>query len=95
MITPSKIVATLIATGWFIAIFTDAGQMTPAVAKSALALLLPLALIWFPEQLGSFTGYVGRGGNIDTPTPSVLISAVGWFILIGLPVVMYLLARSV
>ena len=27
-----------------------------------------LSFIWFPEYYGSFTGYVGRGGMIDTET---------------------------
>ena len=56
------------------------------------ALLFPLALIWFPEVLGSIAGPVGRGGYIDTETPPALVAAAGWFILVGLPVVAYWLA---
>ena len=48
---------------------------------------LPLALVWFPEFFGSFTGYVGRGGNIDTESPPWLVAGLGWFFLVGMPVV--------
>ena len=58
--------------------------------KSCVVLLLPLALIWFPDELGSLTGYVGRGGNINTETPPILISIIGWLFLVGLPVLFYL-----
>ncbi len=54
--------------------------------------VFPLALIWFPDHFGSITGYVGGGipANIDTETPGWLVSAAGWFFLIGMPVVLYL-----
>lgn len=57
--------------------------------KLCVVLLLPLTLIWFPDELGSFTGYVGKGGNIDTETPPILVSIAGWFFLVGFPVLMY------
>jgi hypothetical protein len=61
------------------------GQISIDVSGSPmLALMLPLALIWFPEQLGSFTGYVGRGGSIDTETPGWLVAGFGWLLLLGL-----------
>jgi hypothetical protein len=67
------------------------------ITKGTLAggalLLIPLGCIWFPEQLGSYTGYVGRGGDIDTETPPGLVSAMGWFFLIGYPVLIYFLAK--
>lgn len=72
-------------------VFKEGGALTPATLQLWLALLVPLALIWFPEQVGSFTGYVGRGGNIDTETPPFLVSLMGWLFLIGLPLVAYFL----
>jgi hypothetical protein len=53
-----------------------------------------LALSWFPEELGSFTGYVGRGGRIDTETPPGLVSFMGWFFLVGIPVLGYILSSQ-
>lgn len=52
-----------------------------------IVLLFPLALIWFSEPLGQYTGYAGRGGDIGTPTPSILVAAVGWVWLIALLVI--------
>lgn len=30
----------------------------------------------------------GRGGYVDTETPSVLISLMGWFFLVGMPILL-------
>jgi hypothetical protein len=57
-------------------------------------LLLPLALIWFPDVFGSYIGPVGRGGHVDQETPPVLIVIAGWFFLVGIPVILYLIGRS-
>jgi len=50
-----------------------------------LVLLLPLALIWFPEQIGSMTGYFGVGhGSITAESPPLLVAFVGWVFLLGI-----------
>lgn len=56
-----------------------------------LVLLFPLALIWFPEPIGSITGYIGHG-RISVETPPVLVAAAGWFFLVGFPLVLMLLS---
>ena len=86
-ITISKIVAVVIALGYAIAIVVNVGFTTHAT--SVLLLFVPLGLIWFPEELGSYTGYFSRGSTIDTETPPVLVSLLGWLflVLIGLPIV--------
>ncbi|MEX2288096.1 MAG: hypothetical protein WD648_13460 [Planctomycetaceae bacterium] len=56
------------------------------------ALLIPLAMIWFPEQLGSATGFIGHG-RVNVETPPFLISFMGWLILFGLPVIVGILSR--
>lgn len=89
-----KIVAILIAVGYFIAMIVAEHGITKGSLAGGALLLLPLALIWFPEQLGSFTGYVGRGGDIDTETPPGLVSALGWFFLLGYPVLIYYLLNG-
>ena len=93
-ITISKIVALVIAIGYAIAILVHVG-FTPQ-ASSVLLLLAPLGLVWFPEELGSYTGYVGRGGTIDAETPPALVSGIGWLflVLIGIPVVAVSLGHS-
>lgn len=55
------------------------------------ATAIPLLMIWFPEPLGNFTGYIGRGGNVDVRTPPALMAALGWIALLGLPVLVHLL----
>ena len=64
----------------------DSGSMeeiNAGVISPCVYLLFPLGLIWFPEVAGSFTGYIGRGGNIDTETPPILVSIFGWLFLVG------------
>lgn len=68
------------------------GRAGAAVGVGA-ASLLPLALIWFPEVIGSATGAVGHG-HVDHETPPVLIVLAGWFLLVGLPAVLYFIRRE-
>src|SRR5687767_13066422 len=88
-ITTGKLVAVGIAIGLAIAIVVRLGFTTDA--SSSVLVLLPLALIWFPEEIGSYTGYVSRGTTIDTETPPFMVSGLGWLllVLIGIPIVMH------
>jgi hypothetical protein len=52
-------------------------------------LALPLACIWFSDELGSYTGRF-RGHLITTETPGVLVAAGGWLVLL-LPVIIWLI----
>jgi hypothetical protein len=60
--------------------------------KWCLGLLLPLALIWFPEEVGELTGYY-KTGYVNVQTPGVIVSCLGWFLLVGVPALLYLLRR--
>jgi hypothetical protein len=91
-----KILAVAIALGYLIAIVIAAVVREPSVApivsfvaSFAVLLLVPLGLIWFPDEIGSITGYVSHGCYIDTATPPALVAFIGWLILllIGIPVV--------
>jgi hypothetical protein len=55
-------------------------------------LLFPMAMIWFPEPIGSVTGIVGRG-YVSVETPPFFVALMGWFFLVGLPVVIGLLSE--
>jgi len=68
------------------------GGLLPNALSACAFQLVPLGLIWFPEELGSFTGYVSRGGYIDTETPPILVSAIGWLILLAIPTIATLAA---
>jgi hypothetical protein len=89
-ITIGKVASLAIAAVYVVAMFLGGGSESSTIIEGCIALLLPLALIWFPEELGSMTGYVGRGGNIDTETPPFMVSFAGWFFLVGLPLIFYL-----
>jgi len=60
--------------------------------KWSLGLLLPLAFIWFPEQIGNLTGYY-KTGYVNVQTPGVIVSFLGWIMLLGVPVLFYLLRK--
>jgi hypothetical protein len=91
-VTIAKLLSLLIALVYAVLLFVDQRGVTGNALKCCAVLLFPLALIWFPDKLGSLTGYVGRGGNITTETPPVLVSIMGWFFLAGLPVLLYFLS---
>jgi hypothetical protein len=58
-----------------------------------VALLFGLPLIWFPEPIGSLTGYLGHG-RISVETPPFLVAFGGWLFLLGVPVVVAILSRQ-
>ena len=51
----------------------------------AISLLLPLACIWFGEEIGGLTGVV-RGHLVTSESPGCLVAAGGWLLLL-LPVI--------
>ena len=88
-ITPGKILSLMIAVGYAIFAF-DRGGM--AGLKWCAVFLFPMAFIWFPEEIGSVTGYFPTG-YVNVQTPAALISAIGWFFLIGAPIVLYAVTK--
>jgi hypothetical protein len=88
-ITIGKIISLLIAIGYVSLAYTHEGAT--GLKYSAL-LLLPLAFIWFPDEIGSVTGYF-RTGYVNVQTPAIMISIMGWFFLVGLPVLAYLIFK--
>jgi hypothetical protein len=58
--------------------------------KVATALLLPMACIWFPEALGEYNGTM-RLHAITAATPAFLVCAGGWLLLVGVPLIAYLI----
>lgn len=88
-ITRGKILSLVIAAAYVVAVIPTAGW---GAIQVCVMVALPLALIWFPEECGSFTGYV-RGGFIDQQSPAILVSMMGWFFLVGLPVLFWFIWR--
>ena len=91
-LTLGRVLSLIVAVAYALGMIIDAHGFSEDVVKGCIALLFPLALIWFSEQIGSATGYfAGHMMRVDTPTPGILISIIGWFFLIGLPVVFWIL----
>jgi hypothetical protein len=90
-VTLSKIAGLAVAIGWVIVALT-LGRTWAFALTVAVGTLLPLALIWFPESLGSLTGW-GTRAPIDRPSPPWLVAALGWLLLLGLPVLALVLGR--
>ena len=62
------------------------------VAKVAVALLLPMACIWFSEAMGQYTGMTTLQPVTDS-TPAVFVCAAGWFLLLGVPLILYFIMQ--
>ena len=60
--------------------------------KTAGLFLIPMACIWFSEALGGFTGMITPFYPITESTPAFLMCAVGWLLLVGAPLMIYLIA---
>ena len=90
-ITRGKLLSLALVLGFAIYAVIDGST---AVLKCCVLLLFPLPLIWFPEAIGNETGYFGGiRWRVDTKTAPILISAMGWAFLVGIPVVCYLASR--
>jgi len=90
-VTWPKIAAAAVALLYVGAAAADLAQsdVDPRELACLLVLLVPLALIWFPEVIGNATGFIGHG-TVDCETPPWLVSAAGWLFLVGLPLLMWL-----
>ena len=60
--------------------------------KIGAPLLLALGCVWFPDAFGDFGGVV-HFHRITTPTPAILVRIIGWLILVGLPLLVWYLAK--
>jgi hypothetical protein len=93
-ITLSKVFGLAIALGYIATAIAMSGWDTTGVALICLS--LPLAFIWFPEEIEAYTAMLAKlpYGRISTETPAFMVTLVGWLILVGyLPLLAYLLAR--
>ena len=89
-VTVGRVVSLAIAAAYVIVAFALEKSWTFALTVAA-GTLLPLALIWFPDFLGNFTGW-GTRTPVDQPSPPRLVAAAGWLLLFGLPMLMLFLA---
>ena len=88
-ITISKALSLLVAIGYMVMAFMAQGIHG---LKYCIGLLVPLAFIWFPDVIGELTGCF-RTGYVNVQTPGPIMSFIGWFLLVGLPVLLYLFTK--
>ncbi|MBT3200539.1 MAG: hypothetical protein HN350_11540 [Phycisphaerales bacterium] len=59
--------------------------------KVGMFLVIPLACIWFSEEMGSFTGTM-HGRAITATSPGCMVAFCGWILLL-LPLIMGLIGH--
>jgi hypothetical protein len=91
-ITTAKLISLAIAVVYVVSLGVTRSLET--TVQCSVFLLLPLALIWFPEQLGRATGFFVKGSYVDAESPPILLSILGWFFLLGLPALLVFLSWS-
>jgi hypothetical protein len=60
--------------------FELGGQM--GAFKILVYCFIPVACIWFPDHLGSATGFLGSGPPITKASPAAVVAFLGWVLLL-------------
>ena len=93
-ITFGRILSLLIAIGSVVAVMVASGEVVASLFLFFF-LCIPLALIWFADEIGAIKDC--REGNmyIDQETPGIIIAFFGWLILLGVPAwLLYCIVRG-
>jgi hypothetical protein len=86
-----RILSAIIALMYIIPAFWLGG--VESALKVLAGLLLPLACIWFGDQMGSATGPIGLLSPwITFSTPGVFVRLGGWLVLLAAPVTVVIVA---
>ncbi|UCH33572.1 MAG: hypothetical protein JSV65_13510 [Armatimonadota bacterium] len=84
-----KVISLVIAAGYLTAAAVSGGGAE--VLRTALWVGLALALIWFGDELGEYTGLM-RGHAVTSTSPGALVRFFGWvFLLAPLAFILYML----
>jgi hypothetical protein len=60
-------------------------QPTSMVFYAIAYMIIPLAAIWFGDELGSFSS----GWQLNRPTPGMIVKLIGWVLLMITPLAVY------
>jgi len=85
----SRILSLLIAAGYLVLATISMGG--EGLFKAGIFLLLPMFGIWFPAQMGAYTGNLGRH-PITRTSPALAVSLACWILLL-VPVIGFLITR--
>jgi hypothetical protein len=80
----------LVAAGHCYLFATRAKASAYGVAVLAVYPIVCLGLLWYGDVVGEVSGYIGHGALVDAPTPGCLVALFGWFLLLGLPLLVSL-----
>ncbi len=79
----------------YVVVFLQLANDPRRVIYLVAYLLLPLALIWFSEEMGTYTGIM-RFQPVSKQSPGCLVAALGWLLLLApviAPIVSYLVNK--
>jgi hypothetical protein len=85
----SRVLSLAIAIGYATALVIAQHAVTFALIALCGVLIFPLAMIWFPDEMGSVTGNIGRGSYATQESPGALVTCLGWTLLVGVPIAWY------
>ncbi|MEI8194398.1 MAG: hypothetical protein WCI73_00660 [Phycisphaerae bacterium] len=94
-ITWTKILALLVGIAYAVIVVMRVVPVSHSIHEdiiSCVSIMVPVALIWFPDLIGMALGSVGRA-SFTVETPSVMVAFMGWVVLIGMPAAAYFLLR--
>jgi len=78
-----RVLSIVVSVGYIVAAYFAGGCI--AAGKFVIFCVLPLACIWFPDAMGSYTGnitaWMGRPA-ITSTSPGCMVSLVGWLLLL-------------
>lgn len=82
-----RLISAVVAGVWLVAVFAlegvQEGNLKPWELIPLLGVMLViLALIWFGDELGEYTGGTGRG-HITQTSPGCVVKFLGWVFLLA------------
>jgi hypothetical protein len=88
-----RIASGIVYAGWILLAWHSRGL--GQAFKTAAFYLLPMACIWFPDAMASYTGVLwGRGRVIDERSHPRFLRWGGWFLLLLVPVALMAMLAS-
>lgn len=86
----NRTLSAAVAVAYLIVAYVTGGP--PLLIRLGPYLLIPLACIWFGEELGAYTGSWGAR-SIDAESPGCLVAFFGWVLLL-IPVLLPLFQKK-
>jgi len=79
MVFASRVLSTVLSMVYF---YLAARRGGGTVIYLLMFLILPLAAVWFPTQMGAATGMIDPFTVVTRPSPPILVLLLGWLVLL-------------